>query len=387
MSEQQTAPRRNPPFHAEHVGSLLRPESLRRARERLLGPHEADRNLGPHHNQQLRALEDQAIRDAVALQEAVGLSVATDGEFRRRTWWTDFVLGFEGVVENTGVEAPVVMVDKVGHRRAIPSVRIEGKIRWTKPIMREAFAFLRSVTRATPKLTVPAPMDLHYFVGARAGIDKAAYPDLDAFLEDLAIAYQREIADLADAGCRYLQLDDVTFAFLCDPKRRAEVQGWGYEPTQLVDRYIKLFNQAVAKRPRDLTIGLHICRGNASSHWGAEGGYDFVAPTLFQQLDVDAFFLEYDTPRAGSFEPLRFVPKNKVVVLGLLTSKDPALEPSEDIKRRIAEASKFIALEQLSLSPQCGFASNYIGNPVTVDDERRKLGLIVDIATEIWGTA
>jgi 5-methyltetrahydropteroyltriglutamate--homocysteine methyltransferase len=160
MSEQQTAPRRNPPFHAEHVGSLLRPESLRRAREQLLGPHEADRNLGPHHNQQLRALEDQAIRDAVALQEAVGLSVATDGEFRRRTWWTDFVLGFEGVVENTGVEAPVVMVDKVGHRRAIPSVRIEGKIRWTKPIMREAFAFLRSVTRATPKLTVPAPMDL-----------------------------------------------------------------------------------------------------------------------------------------------------------------------------------------------------------------------------------
>jgi 5-methyltetrahydropteroyltriglutamate--homocysteine methyltransferase len=382
------SPHRNdPPFRAEHVGSLIRPVELQRARERLLGEHLADRNLGAHNNAELRAIEDSAIRDVVTLQDSVGLKVATDGEFRRRTWWTDFVLGFDGASENTGKEAPVVMVDKSGHRRAIPSVRVSGKLRWSKPIMRAAFEFLRAATKRTPKLTIPAPMDLHYFVGARGGIDQAAYPDLEAFFDDLAVAYQHEIADLADAGCRYLQLDDVTFAFLCDPKRRAEVQGWGYEPTQLVDRYIDLFNRAVAKRPTGMTIGLHICRGNASSHWGAEGGYDFVASALFQKLDAHVFFLEYDTPRAGSFEPLRFVPNNKRVVLGLLTSKDPALESGDALKRRINEASKFIALEQLSLSPQCGFASNYIGNPVTVDDERRKLGLIVDIATEIWGTA
>jgi methionine synthase II (cobalamin-independent) len=382
------SPHRNdPPFRAEHVGSLIRPVELQRARERLLGEHLADRNLGAHNNAELRAIEDAAIRDVVALQESVGLMVATDGEFRRRTWWTDFVLGFDGTAENTGKEAPVVMIDKSGHRRAIPSVRVSGKLRWSKPIMRTAFEFLRAATKRTPKLTIPAPMDLHYFVGARGGVHQAAYPDLEAFFDDLAIAYQHEITDLAEAGCRYLQLDDVTFAFLCDPKRRAEVQGWGYEPAQLVDRYIDLFNRAVAKRPTGMTIGLHICRGNASSHWGAEGGYDFVAPALFQKLDARVFFLEYDTPRAGSFEPLRFVPRDKRVVLGLLTSKDPALESGDVLKRRIDEASKFIALEQLSLSPQCGFASNYIGNPVTVDDERRKLGLIVDIATEIWGTA
>jgi 5-methyltetrahydropteroyltriglutamate--homocysteine methyltransferase len=232
-----TPRRRNPPFRAEHVGSLIRPVQLQQARERVLGAHLADRNLGAHHNAELRGIEDAAIRDAVALQETVGLKVITDGEFRRRTWWTDFVLGFEGVVENTGKEAPVVMIDKSGHRRAIPSVRVSGKVRWSKPIMRDAFGFLRATTKQTPKLTVPAPMDLHYFVGARGGIDKAAYPDPDAFWSDLATAYQLEIADLVSVGCRYLQLDDVTLAFLCDPKRRAEVKGWGHEPNDLVETF------------------------------------------------------------------------------------------------------------------------------------------------------
>jgi 5-methyltetrahydropteroyltriglutamate--homocysteine methyltransferase len=376
---------KKPPFRAEHVGSLKRPESLQRARERLLGPQLGDTNLGAHTNAELRALEDEAIKDVIRLQEEVGLKVVTDGEFRRRTWWTDFVLGFGGMVENKGKEGAVTMVDKSGHRRSIPSVKVAGKIRWKRSVMRDAFAFLKAHTSATPKLTVPAPMEMHYFVGGRAGIDRQAYPNLDTFWDDVANAYKIEIEVLAAAGCRYLQLDDVTFAFLCDPKRQAEVRAWGHEPADLIEIYIELFNRAVAQRPTDMVIGLHICRGNASSHWGAEGGYDFAAEKLFNELDVDGFFLEYDTPRAGSFEPLRFVPKGKVVVLGLVTTKEPMLESMDALKRRIAEAAKYAPLEQLCISPQCGFASNYIGNPVTIDDEKKKLSLVVQIAREVWG--
>jgi 5-methyltetrahydropteroyltriglutamate--homocysteine methyltransferase len=376
----------NRPFRAEHVGSLLRPEKLQRARERILGEHTFDHAIGAHNNAELRTIEDVAIEDAVKLQEDVGLQVITDGEFRRRTWWTDFVLGFDGIVENSGIESSIVFQDKTGHRRSIPSVKVANKVQWNKSIMRDAFTFLQSHTNRVAKLTIPAPTNVHYFVGARAGIDQKAYPDVAQFFSDLAQAYNKEILDLAKAGCRYLQLDDVTIAFLCDPSRQEQVRSWGYEPSRLLDIYIDMFNQSVAGRPDNMTIGIHICRGNASSHWGAAGGYEPVADALFNKLDVDAFFLEYDSERAGGFEPLRFLPKRKHVVLGLVTTKDPALENRDGLKRRIELASKYAPLDQIALSPQCGFASNYIGNPVTIDDERKKLALVVTVAQEVWSS-
>ena len=378
--------RAKPPFRAEHVGSLLRPESLQRARETFLGEHTFDHAIGAHNNAELRAIEDAAIKDAIRLQEDVGLRVITDGEFRRRTWWTDFVLGFDGIVENTGIESAIVFRDKSGHRRSIPSVKVVDKVRWTEGIMRSSYTFLHANTSRVAKLTIPAPTNVHYFVGGRKGIDRSAYPDIDAFFADLALAYQKEVRNLAAAGCRYLQLDDVTIAFLCDSARQDEVRSWGHEPAELLNSYIEMFNRSVAERPIDMTIGIHICRGNASSHWGAAGGYEPVANALFNKLDADAFFLEYDTERAGGFEPLRYVPAGKQVVLGLVTTKTPTLENGEDLKRRIDAASKYTALDQLSLSPQCGFASNYIGNPVTTDDERNKLALVVQVAKEIWGS-
>jgi 5-methyltetrahydropteroyltriglutamate--homocysteine methyltransferase len=316
--------RKNPPFRAEHVGSLKRPESLQEARIRLLGPHSSDSNLGPHHNRELRAIEDDAIRESVWLQEEAGLKDITDGELRRHTWWTDFFLGLEGVRENKGVDSPIHMVDKSGHSVRPPSIAVFDKIRWTGPVAARDFAFLKGVTERTPKTSIPAPMDLHYLIGGSTNISADAYPDIAVFLEDLVTAYQQEIAALAAAGCRYLQLDDVTFGLLCDPTVRSQ-KVWGFDPDELLRLYVGTFNRAVSCRPDDMTLAIHICRGNRSGHWGAEGGYDPVAEVLFNKLDVDAYFLEYDTPRAGSFAPLRFVPSGKTVVLGLVTTKDPTL--------------------------------------------------------------
>jgi methionine synthase II (cobalamin-independent) len=378
--------RKNPPFRAEHVGSLKRPESLQEARIRLLGPHSSDSNLGPHHNRELRAIEDDAIRESVWLQEEAGLKDITDGELRRHTWWTDFFLGLDGVRENKGVDSPIHMVDKSGHSVRPPSIAVFDKIRWTGPVSAQDFAFLKCVTERTPKISIPAPMDLHYLIGGSTNINAHAYPEIAVFLEDLVTAYQQEIAALAAAGCRYLQLDDVTFGLLCDPNVRSQ-KVWSFDPDELLRLYITTFNRAVSCRPYDMTLAIHICRGNRSGHWGAEGGYDPVAEVLFNELDVDAYFLEYDTPRAGTFAPLRFVPSGKTVVLGLVTTKDPTLEPTDDLKRRIDAASSILPLDQLALSPQCGFSSNFRGNPVTVDDQRRKLSLIVQVAEGIWGTA
>jgi 5-methyltetrahydropteroyltriglutamate--homocysteine methyltransferase len=377
---------KTPPFRAEHVGSLKRPESLQEARVRLLGPHSSDSNLGPHHNRELRALEDDAIRESVRLQEEAGLKDITDGELRRHTWWTDFFLGLDGVRENKGVDSPIHMVDKSGHSLRPPSIAVFEKIQWTRPVSTPDFAFLRGATRQTPKISIPAPMDLHYLIGGSMSINAEVYPEVTHFLDDLVIAYQHEIAALAAAGCRYLQLDDVTFGLLCDPQVRGQ-RVWGFDPDELLRLYVETFNRAVAYRPTDMTLAIHICRGNRSGHWGAEGGYDPVADALFNDLDADAYFLEYDTPRAGSFDPLRFVPSEKTVVLGLVTTKDPTLERADDLKRRIDAASSVIPLEQLALSPQCGFSSNFRGNPVTIDDQRRKLSLIVEVAQAIWGTA
>jgi 5-methyltetrahydropteroyltriglutamate--homocysteine methyltransferase len=374
-----------PPFRAEHVGSLKRPDLLQEARLRLLGPHSSDSNLGPHRNEELRAIENDAIKATVQLQEDIGLKGITDGEFRRHTWWTDFFLGLEGIRKNKGVDSPIGMIDKSGHRLAVPSIAVCDKIRWTQSISSRHFSFLKSLTRHTPKISIPAPMDLHYLIGGSLNISAQAYPDLPDFFDDLVSAYQQEITALAAAGCTYLQLDDVTFGLLCDPNVRAE-RIWGFEADQLSHIYVDAFNSAVSSRPDNMTIAVHICRGNRSGHWGAQGGYDAVADVLFNQLDVDAYFLEYDTPRAGSFEPLRFVPSNKRVVLGLISTKEPNLELADDVKRRIDAASGFLPLEQLSLSPQCGFSSNFRGNPLTVDDQLRKLSLVVKLAEDVWGT-
>ena len=372
------------PFRAEHVGSLRRPEHLQRSRERFLGPPDLDRNLGPHRNAELKSIEDQAIVEVIRLQESIGLKSITDGEFRRRTWWTDFMLGFEGVSERRG-ESDIKFRDGTGNLRSLPNVHVTGRIAWRRSVVRDGFAYLKEHTRQTPKLTIPAPVDLHYFVGGAAGIDRNAYPEMDSFWSDLIAAYRNEIAALAQAGCRYLQLDDVTFAFLCDERRRQEVHSWGLDPAELVNKYVEVINACLAQRPADMTVGLHVCRGNMSGHWGAEGAYDAVAEAMFARIAVDAFFLEYDSPRAGGFEPLRYLPKQKKMVLGLVTTKRPDLESPEELLRRIESASRFAPVEQLCLSPQCGFSSNYLGNPVTVDDQRRKLELVVRVADQVWG--
>jgi 5-methyltetrahydropteroyltriglutamate--homocysteine methyltransferase len=392
--EQETEPMnaktkqsKRPPFRAEHVGSLKRPERLQRAREELLGEHSFDRNLGAHDNAELREIEDEAIRDVIALQEGVGLHTITDGEFRRRTWWTDFTLGLDGFEENTGGKPALIFKDKSGHERPIPSIVLRGRVGRSKSAVDKAFAFLQANTRETAKLTIPAPTGLHYFIGGTPVVSKV-YDDLEPFWDDLVAAYRAEIAYLYEQGCRYLQLDEVAIAFLCDESRCDEVRSWGHEPDALLGTYIDLMRRTVEGHPDDLTLAMHMCRGNASAHWGSAGGYEPVAERLFSQVPVDAFFLEYDTERAGGFEPLRFLPKGgPSVVLGLVTTKSPELETADGLTRRIEDAAQYAPLDQLCLSPQCGFASNYVGNPVTIDDEKRKLELIVQVASDVWGEA
>jgi 5-methyltetrahydropteroyltriglutamate--homocysteine methyltransferase len=376
----------NPPFRADHVGSLKRPPTLQQAREKLLGPHDAAHNLGPHRNAELRALEDGYVRDVVALQERVGLQSITDGEFRRRTWWTDFVLGLEGTAINYSGKT-FVGVDRQGGQRPLPEVTVHGKIRWRGSVVADAFAFVRSVTSRTPKLTIPSPPIVHY-MSADKRINRDVYPDPAAFWDDLVQAYRAEVQALASAGCTYLQLDECMIAFLCDPTHRDWVRATlGEDPDRLLRTYASVINGAIAGRPATMTVAMHMCRGNMSGHWFAEGGYEPVAEVVFNGIDVDAYFLEYDSPRAGTFEPLRLVPKTKTVVLGLVSTKTPELESADELRRRIDEASRHVPLDQLCLSPQCGFSSNYIGNPVTVDDQTRKLARIVEVASEVWSVS
>ena len=373
-----------PPFRADHVGSLKRPEALQRAREQLLGAHDAEHNLGAHDNEELRRLEDRYIREVVALQEDLGLRSITDGDFRRRTWWTDFVLGFEGTSITMAGTLGLLGVDKEGHTRPAPQAGVHGKIRWRGSATAEAFKFLGSVSRQTPKVMIPAPPIIHYF-SRREHISKEAYPDLAGFWDDLVEAYRAELRALGDAGCTYLQMDECMIAFLCDPKHRDWLRARGDDPDRLLRTYADAINRSIADRPAGMTVAMHLCRGNMSGHWFAEGGYEPVADTLFNGINMDAYFLEYDSPRAGNFEPLRFVPKHKAMVLGLVSTKTPELESADGLKRRIDEAGRYVALEQLCLSPQCGFSSNYIGNPVTIDDEKKKLSLVVGVAKDVWG--
>lgn len=366
-----------PPFRADHVGSLLRPPELLDARAR----HAA----GELDDDGLRAAEDSAIRDVVALQAEVGLQTATDGEFRRTSWHMDFIYALRGISRTT--EQIQVRMRNASEDRSFTSaaLTVDGPLGIDGPIFGDAFTFLRDTVAdgQTAKLTIPSPSMVHYRGGA-AAIDPAVYPDEDAFWDDLSAAYADQVREIAALGCTYLQLDDTSLAYLNDPAQREQLAAQGRDAEHQHERYIRQLNAALAGRPDGLSVTTHMCRGNYRSSWAAEGGYDFVAEALFGQLDVDGFFLEFDDARSGSFAPLRFVPPGKRVVLGLVTTKSPVLESKDELKRRIDEAAQYVPLEQLCLSPQCGFSSTVEGNDLTRDDQRAKLALIVEVASEVW---
>ena len=371
--------RATPPFRADHVGSLLRPPSLLSARE----AHAA----GTLTDDELRAAEDAAIADAVRMQESVGLRAATDGEYRRASWMTDFAYQLAGVRPTGTIATPAPAGGRLdlSPRTGASLMQVDGPIALEHVIFGEDLRTLQSlVTTATPKVTIPSPSMIHFRSG-RDEIDGDAYPDLDAFWDDLVSAYRAEVAGLVDLGCTYLQLDDVSLAYVNDPAQRERLARIGGDPDHQHETYVAQMNRVLEGRPDGLTVTTHLCRGNLRSSWMAEGSYDFVAEALFSGLDVDGFFLEYDDERSGGFEPLRFVPRDKVVVLGLVTTKTGALERKDDLKRRVEDASRFIDVDQLCLSPQCGFASVVEGNALTYEEQTAKLRLVVETAEEIWG--
>ena len=366
-----------PPFRADHVGSLLRPKKLLEAREKM--------KKGELPAETLKAMEDEAIREVVKMQEEVGLRSVTDGDFRRDHWWVDFIEAIDGVAIAGGL--PVKFHNAEGEvEYAPPKAIVTRKLGRSRGIATADFAFVKSVASRTAKQCLPSPTIVH-FRGGRSAVDKKAYPEMEAFFADLARVYNDECQELKRLGCSYLQIDDTNLAFLCDPALRENTVKIGEDPDKLLETYAKLINKSLAGMRPEMTVCIHICRGNHQSSWVAEGGYDPVAEVLFNAFDVDGFFLEYDSSRAGGFEPLRFVPQGKKIVLGLITTKTPHLENPDDLKRRIAEASKYVPLENLCLSPQCGFASTLYGNKVTIDDEKAKLGLVVKVAEEVWGSA
>ena len=366
------------PFRANHVGSLLRPPELLQAREK--------HQKGEINAAQLREIEDRCIRDAVKMQEDVGMQGVTDGEYRRTLWHADFLSQFEGIKVVEGL-----LPESARHfqnpdsdvQRSPTQFVVTRKLRHPHGIETENFKYLASVTKNTPKQCIPSPTLVHFRTG-RAGVDKTAYPDMKDFFTDLARIYREEIAALAAAGCTYLQIDDVNFAYLCDPKMREGAKKIGEDPDQLPLLYADLVNECIKDRPANMSVCTHLCRGNFRSSWVAEGGYDPVAEVLFNELQVDGYFLEFDTPRAGNFAPLHYLPKGKKLILGLVTSKSGALEKANDLKRRIDEASKFVPMDQLGISPQCGFSSTVLGNKLTMEDQIAKLNLVVKVASEVW---
>jgi 5-methyltetrahydropteroyltriglutamate--homocysteine methyltransferase len=360
-----------PPFRADHVGSLLRPGVLRQAFR--------DHHAGKLDDPRFAEIQDRCIRDVVRMQEEVGLQVVTDGEFRRGSYWGRFVERIDGFVIKPAV---FNFRDDHGHEVAFTAPYAERKLGRERALALDEFDFLRAVTKATPKITLPAPSTMHFY-RCTDFADKAAYADMDSFFVDLTKIFREEIAGLIAAGCRYIQLDEVAVALLCDPVIRQKVEAAGEAPDRLVDLYIKSINDAVAGAPDDVVFGVHMCRGNFKGHYLAAGGYESVAERFFSNTRVNHFLLEYDTERAGDFAPLRFV-KDRGVVLGLVSSKVPSLEGLDALKRRIEEATRFIDLDRLAISPQCGFASTVAGNPVTEADERAKLALVVSTARTLW---
>ena len=369
------------PFRADHVGSLLRPQQLKDAREQ--------RARGEITPEGLAAVEDRLIRAAVKMQEEVGLQSITDGDFRRQSWSSDFLTAIKGVVQAPPASSRPQQLDApvggIVRDWQPPTPKVTARLEWPAGgIQRKSFAFLKSVATRTPKVTIPSPSMLH-FRGGRGGVDRTAYPDMERFFDDVIAVYRAEIMDLAAAGCRYVQFDDTNLAYLCDARLRDRVKGIGEDPDKLPHLYARLINGAIADRPADMKIAIHLCRGNSLSRGHAEGGYEPVAEAIFNEAKVDGFFLEYDDARSGDFAPLRFVPRGKLrIVLGLITSKFGALESTDAIKRRIDEAAKYMPLDQMCLSPQCGFASHTGGNLLTEAEQRDKLAHVAALAQEIW---
>jgi 5-methyltetrahydropteroyltriglutamate--homocysteine methyltransferase len=365
-------PRTAPPFRADHVGSVLRPPALKEARLK--------RERNEITAEALRTVEDREIERVIAKQEEIGLKLATDGEFRRTWWHFDFFRGLDGVtfyLSDHGIQFH-------GVQTKAHALKIDRKIGFSGHPMLDHFKFLKAHTRVVPKMTIPAPSTLHFRQG-RAAISREIYPDLDAFFADVAKAYRAAIRAFYDAGCRYLQLDEVFIAMLCDPKYRQQMKDRGDDPDYLAVAYADLINAAVSDIPADMTVTMHLCRGNYKSTFMGTGGYDAMQEILFDRIKVHGYFMEYDSARAGGFEPLRFVPNDKMIVLGLVTSKSGMLEHRDDIMRRIEEAAKYVPLDQLCLSPQCGFASTEEGNILSEDEQWAKLRMIVEIADEVWG--
>jgi 5-methyltetrahydropteroyltriglutamate--homocysteine methyltransferase len=371
--------RTKPPFRADHVGSLIRPDALIRAREQAENNQLSDAEL--------RRIQQAAIRDVVRMQEELGLKLVTDGEYNRHSWHRDFMLKFANV-RMMPSKLTVRFHSAEGERlHSPPTMQVTGKLaRPAGGMFVEDFKFLVSIARTMPKITIPSPTVMH-FRGGREAIDAEAYPDIAAFYDDLARLYREEIAELAQAGCRYLQIDEVNLAYLCDPELRRQVVNIGEDPATLPATYARLLNDTIKDRPPDMTVCMHLCRGNFAGAWVAEGGYEPIAELLFNEIGIDGYFLEYDSARAGGFEPLRFLPKGKIAVLGLVTTKSGQLESKDELKRRIDEAARHAPLERLALSPQCGFSSGIGGNTMDIAGEIAKLALVVETAREVWGHA
>jgi 5-methyltetrahydropteroyltriglutamate--homocysteine methyltransferase len=372
------------PFRADQVGSLLRPPELKAARDKVA--------RGELPRAALTEIEDRLIRVAVARQEAAGLQAVTDGDFRRQSWSNDFLGAIGGVLQSTGSASQTaqpqqltVAPGQIVRDWQPPTPKVVSRLRWPEGgIQRRDFLALKSMTTRTPKVTMPSPSMLH-FRGGRGGVSETAYPDMEAFFADLIAVYRAEILDLAAAGCRYVQLDDTNLAYLCDARLRERVRGIGEDPDKLPFLYARLINGAIADRPKDMKIAVHLCRGNSLSRGHAEGGYEPVAEAMFNALKIDGFFLEYDDARSGDFAPLRFVPKGNLrIVLGIVTSKFGVLESKDALKRRLDEAAKYMPMEQICLSPQCGFASHTGGNILSEEEQYAKLRLVVEVAREVW---
>jgi 5-methyltetrahydropteroyltriglutamate--homocysteine methyltransferase len=364
-----------PPFRADQVGSLLRPAVLKEAR--------AKRAAGQIDDAELRRVEDEAIVKVIHHQEEIGLQAVTDGEFRRAMWHFDFLERLDGV---ESFQSDHGIQFKGGIETKAKGLRVTGKVKFSGHPMLEHFKFVRQHAHVVPKMTIPSPSVLH-FRGGRNAVDKKVYPDMEEFYRDLGQAYARAVRAFADVGCRYLQLDETNLAYLCDPDQREMLRKRGEDPDRLTDVYADMINTAISDRPADMIITMHLCRGNFRSSWIASGGYEPVADALFNTIGVNGYFMEFDTERAGGFEPLRFVPKGKIVVLGLITSKVGQLEDRGEIRRRIDAAARFMPLEQLGLSPQCGFASTEEGNVLGEEDQWAKLSMVVELARDVWGNA
>ena len=369
-----------PPFRGDHIGSLLRPEELLESRRKM--------RAGEISIEELRDHENECIREVVKLQEKIGLISITDGEFRRESFHVDFISQIENVTSSWDFDQAVQLgkEDKAGQDKKMPYIPyINGKM--TRPeggIEIENYKFTSSLTEQTVKVTIPSPTMTH-FRGGREAINKEIYPEMQDFFDDLARLYREELSDLGSAGCSYVQFDDTNLAYLCDEKMRENARQLGEDPLELPATYAALINDSIRDRPENMAVCVHLCRGNAKSQWFASGGYEPIAEQMFNLIDVDGFFLEYDDERSGDFEPLRFVPKgNKIVVLGLVTTKYNMMESKDELKRRVDEASRYVDIDQLALSPQCGFSSNAVGNLITVEDQIAKIQLVLEVAEEIW---